>query len=73
MRDHGGAMIVIGLPMPISFMLQLQIWIQLTVLMLVLNILQGEGKLRQVKAKGIIACTRRLLLIPKRFTGFTGH
>ena len=36
MRDHGFAMIVIRLFTPLSVMLQVQIWMQLTVLMLLL-------------------------------------
>ena len=35
-RGHDGAVIVIGLLMPLSFMLQLQIWMQITVQMLLL-------------------------------------
>ena len=38
MRDHGEAMIVIRLFTPLSFMLQVQMWMQLTVLMLLLEI-----------------------------------
>ena len=39
MRDHGGAMIVIGLLMPRAFMLQLQIWMQFMVLVLLIKLL----------------------------------
>ena len=34
MGGHGGAMIVLGLLIALSFILHLQIWMQLTVLML---------------------------------------
>lgn len=50
--DHGGSMIFIGLLMPRSFMLKLQIWMQLKVLMLLLNITStssnGNGSERPV-------------------------
>lgn len=48
-RDHGRAMIVIGLLMPLSFVLLLQIWIQLMVLMLRLKIISLTVVVRVIR------------------------
>ena len=36
--DHGSAMVIIGLLMSLPFMMQLQIWMQVTVLMMLLKV-----------------------------------